>query len=116
MISVMVSASILAVALALAASAFIGAARLTRQAADFARAGEFAAGVTERARLQPFDSLASRSVVEGLPDLPEARCEVRVARREPALKEVTVVLSWRDEDRARKVEYSALVAKGEVSK
>jgi len=110
LISVMVSVAILAIALAMAASAFIGAARLTRQAADFARAGEFAEGVMERVRLQPFDSVRSVAVVKGLPDLPRARCEVRVTLREPALKEVTVMCSWHDDDRARNVRYCTLIA------
>ena len=62
LIAVVVSGVILAIALTAAASAFIGASRLTKHAAQFTVASNFAEGVMEEVRSRPFGQIASADV------------------------------------------------------
>lgn len=111
LVAVMVGGAIIMVALAIAVSAFFSASRLTRNAAYFTRAGNFAEGVMEQVRSEPYDRLVSRAVKENLPDLPGARCEIVVSEREVGLKEARVICSWKEGDRERSVHYSTLAAR-----
>lgn len=112
LISVVVAAGILAVALAMSTSAFISGTRLTHSAADFTRASNFAEGVMERVRSEPFGRIESMDVTNGLPNLPGARCGVEVTSQAPNLKQITVTCSWNDGKRPRRVQFSTLVVKG----
>ena len=112
LVAAMVAAVILAIALAAAASAFIGASRLTKQAAQFTVASNFAEGVMEEVRSEPFGQIASADVGTRLPKLPGVKCRVDVMPQGGALKEITVTCSWRLPNRTRSVRFSTLVARG----
>lgn len=114
LISVVVAGAIVGVALVLAASALIGSARLSRQAMHLTTASNFAEGVLESVRSQPFESISTRPVTDDLPSLPGARCDIGVTPRGTGLKEVLVTCSWREMDRPRSVRLATLVAKGGV--
>jgi len=112
LVAVVVSAAIVAIALAAATSGFIGASRLTAQAARFTVASNFAEGVMEQVRSRPFAGIASADVHERLPKLPGVGCNIDVRQRGPALKEITVTCSWMERNRPRNVRFSTLVARG----
>ena len=110
LISLIVSISILAVALTAAASVLISASRLTKHAAYVTVASNFAESEIERVRSQPFSSIGTMSVTRGLPKLPRARCDVSVAKPEPGLKEITVICSWVEGKSPYTVRFSTLVS------
>ena len=112
LVTVMVSGAMLAIALVAAASAFIGAAKLTRHAACFTKASNFAEGVMERTCSQPFGSITTVNVTTGLPDLPQAGCSVSVIQPEAGLKEITVTCSWAEGTKPCRVRFSTLAAGG----
>lgn len=112
LLTVVVSIAILSVALTMTTSAFFSASRLTRQAADFARASSFAESVLERVRVQPFESIATSQVTNGLPSLIDARCSIDVKAPEPGLKEITVTCAWTSGEKQRQAAISTIVAKG----
>lgn len=112
LISLMVSIAILAVALAAAASAFISAARLTKQAGHYTAASNFAQSIMEREMAQPFNSIRTGSVTDHLPNLPNAACGVTVDRPEPLLKQVTITCSWTEGRSPRTLRLCTLVAGG----
>jgi len=112
LLAVVVAAAIVAIALAAAASGFIGASRLTKQAADFTIASNFAEGVMEEVRSRPYGRIVSGGVHEGLPKLPGVTCAVQAEPQGDALKEVTITCSWRELGRSRAVRFATLVARG----
>ena len=112
LVAVIVSVAILGVALTMATSAFLSSSRLTKQAANFTLASNFAEGVMERVRSQPYGAIASRQVTNGLPKLSGATCEVKVAPQGDSLKQIVVTCAWREGERRRGVKLATLVAKG----
>jgi len=110
-ITVIVSMAIIAVALTMAVSAFVSATRLTRHAANFTLASNFAEGALERARSQPFDSIRTMSISD-LPKLPEVKCDLSVTSLENGLKNLTVTCAWTEGTRPCRVVFSTLVARG----
>jgi type II secretory pathway pseudopilin PulG len=110
LVSVIVAAAILGIAISLAATSLISGARVARQAANITAASNFAEGILERVRSQPYGSISSREITDELPDLPSARCEVKVTPRGAGLKEVTVTCSWQEAQRPRSVKLATLVA------
>lgn len=112
--SVIVAASIVGIAVSMAASALISGSRLSQQAVNLTTASSFAEGVLERVTLQPFESIFTRTVTEDQPDLPGVRCDISVTHRSPRMKEVLVNCSWRERDQVRSVQVATVVAKGGV--
>ena len=112
LITVIVSIAILAIALSAAASAFISASRLTKHAANYTTASNFAQSEMERVLTQPFESIRTTEVPKGLPALSDARCVVTVDRPEPLLKQITVTCSWVEGKTAHSVRFSSLAAGG----
>jgi type II secretory pathway pseudopilin PulG len=113
LISVMVAMVILLVALSMITSTFFGASKLTRRAANFTAAGNFAEGVMERVTSQPFDRVITTKVTDGLPRLSGADCAVGVRDTGEGLKEITVTCSWSEGDQRRKTALSTLMARGD---
>jgi hypothetical protein len=114
LVSVIVATAILAIAVTMAASTFISASRVAKGSADFTVASNYAEGVMERIRLEPFDRVKTTNVTNHLPALPSVKCEIEVAAQSPGLKQVTVTCSWAEGRRARHVRFSTLLAKGGV--
>ena len=112
LVSVIVAVAILTIALTMATSTFYSASRLTTHTAGLAVASNFAEGVLEKTISRRFDAIRSHAVTADLPNLPEPTCSVNATPRENGLKEVTVTLSWTENERAREVRFSTLVAKG----
>lgn len=112
LVTVMVSVAILAIALVAATSAFMSASKLTKHAACFTKASNFAEGVMERTCSQPFGSIGTANVTTGLPDLPQARCSVLVTKPEAGLKEITVTCSWVEGTKPCRVRFCTLAAGG----
>ena len=112
LVSVIVAVAILTVALTMATSSFYSASRLTTHTANLAVASNFAEGVLEKNISRPFDAIRSHAVTADLPNLSEPTCSVNATPRENGLKEVMVTLSWTENERAREVRFSTLVAKG----
>jgi hypothetical protein len=112
LVSLMVGVAILVIALTMAASTFYSASRLTRQAASFTQASNFAEGVLEQTASQPFNSIRTNEIAADIHGVSNARCMVGVIAREPGLKEVTVTCSWKEDSRQRNVRLATLVAKG----
>lgn len=112
LVSVMVAVAILAIALTMSTSAFIGASRLTQHAAHLSAASDFAQGVMEQVIARGFEQARTTQVTDRLPKLEGFRCEVQVTQAGLGLKQVVVTASWRDEGRARNVRLSTLLAKG----
>jgi len=112
LISVIVAVAILTCALTMAVSAFVSAARLTRHAANFTAASNFAEGVMERVKAEPFAGIKTAEVRSGLSTLPQAACTVNVKPAGDGLKEVAVACSWVEAGQRREVRFSTLVAMG----
>ncbi len=114
LVSVIVAATIVGIAVSMAATALIGGVRVSQQAAHFTTASSFAEGVLERVRAQPFGPISSGPVTEALPRLAGAQCRIGVTPRGPGLKEVIVTCSWSERGQARSVRLATLIAKGGV--
>lgn len=112
LISVIVAIAILATATTAAVSVFFSAARLTRLAADFTMASNFAEGVMERVTADPFDDIAAKETTAGLPVLSDAKCLLDVKPAGDGLKEVTVTCSWNEGETRYHITFSTLVARG----
>ncbi len=112
LVAVMVSVTVLAIALTAATSAFMSASRLTRHAAHFARASNYAEGVMERVSSQPFRSIKNTDI-EAPAALPGGQCVVSVTDRKGGLKEVTVTCSWVEGETSHRARFSTLVAEGQ---
>lgn len=111
-VSVVAAVVILAVALTSAVSVYVSASRLGKKANELTTASNYVEGVLERAKSTPYDAVVSASIVEGLPKLPGATCEMKVEQPEPGLKSVTVTCSWRDGKRTRTASLATLIARG----
>ncbi|MDO8589375.1 MAG: hypothetical protein Q7T82_20320 [Armatimonadota bacterium] len=114
LISVIMSIVILMIALSMVTSVFFSASRLTRRAADFSAASNFAEGVLERVTAEPFNRAQTAEIRNDLPKLPGAECFVAVRQLEDGLKEVTVSVSWTQEKQRQKTTLSTLVARGAI--
>jgi hypothetical protein len=112
LLSVVVSAVIVSVAMLMMATTFHASSQMSKQSAGYIQATNFIEGVLEEVRLRPYDDVVSMHVTEGLPKLPEALCVVEASPREAGLKEVIVRCSWRSGELRRETKLSTLVAKG----
>lgn len=112
LITLLVSIAILAIALAAAASAFISASKLTKHAADYTTASNFAQSVMERTIAQPFNSIHTSTVSKGLPNLRNAACGISVTESVPRLKQITVTFAWTEGKSPRSLRLATLVAGG----
>lgn len=112
MITLIVSIAILATALTAAASAFISASKLTRHAANYTAASNFAQSEMERVISRPFDSIRTSDVSKNLPTLAGVHCAVAVESPEPQLKQITVTCSWTEGKTPHNVRLSTLAAGG----
>lgn len=112
LISVIVAIGILAVAMTMMVSVFIGGSKAVRSAANLATAGNYAEGILERTVSKPFDKLVNENISSGLPELPGAECSVTVNPAGSRLKEVTVTLTWREGEQDKRVRFSTLAAGG----
>lgn len=112
LISVIVGIAILSIAATMAASTFFGASHAAKRAAEFAGAANYAEGVMEHITAQPFESIQTKEVTDGLPELADVNCSIAVTSAGEGLKEVTVTCSWQGEETRRMVRYSTLVARG----
>lgn len=111
LVSVMVAVAILAIALTMSTSAFIGASRLTQRATHLSAASDFAQGVMEQVIARGFEQARTMQVANGLPKLDGFRCQIEVTQAVVGLKQVLVTASWQEEGRARSVRLSTLLAK-----
>ncbi|MCX6345113.1 MAG: prepilin-type N-terminal cleavage/methylation domain-containing protein [Armatimonadetes bacterium] len=112
LVSVIVAAAILAMALGMAVSAFYSSARLTKQSVSFTKASNFAEGIMERTVAMPYSQIKSTKITSNTPKLQDFACVVDVTKRE-SLKEITVRCSWTAGKLPREIKLSTLVAKGE---
>lgn len=112
LVATIAAIAILVVALTAGVSTFVGSSSLVRQANDLDAASNFAEGVMEQVRAQPYTRIQSAEMTSELPKLPGARCEVEVKETAPGLKEIVVRFIWSEKKRERSVVFSTLVARG----
>jgi type II secretory pathway pseudopilin PulG len=112
LVSVIVAAAILAMALGMAVTAFYSSSRLTKQSVSFTQASNFAEGIMERTIAMPYSEIKSTKITSNTPKLQDFACVVDVSKREN-LKEITVRCSWIAGKLPREIKLSTLVAKGE---